>query len=83
MTEIVEQQADSTPVILPIHTSCKDCIFADYDHENETQIGCEFNNRTEAYAKLDCLVEAEDEEKEFFVVKALIGMFVGHSGRAS
>ena len=68
MTEIVEQQADSTPVILPIHTSCKDCIFADYDHENETQIGCEFNNRTEAYAKLDCLVEAEDEEKEFFVV---------------
>jgi len=26
-----------------LHTSCKNCIFATYDEENKTQIGCKFN----------------------------------------
>ena len=51
----------------PISSSCKLCLFAKYD--GNTQIGCEFN-RTE---KIDNhplyeLIEAYDDEKNFFVL---------------
>jgi hypothetical protein len=48
------------------HTSCKDCIFAVYD--GKTQTGCDFNNRVEKYREKGLLVDAKDDENEFFIV---------------
>lgn len=49
------------------NTSCKECIFAVYDYK--TQIGCDLD-RIEAYRKKgdDVVLEAYDNEKEFFVI---------------
>lgn len=49
-----------------VHTSCKDCIFAIY--ENKTQTGCDFNNRTERYKEKGLLIDAQDDENQFFIV---------------
>ena len=50
-----------------ISTVCKNCLFAIYD--NDTQVGCKFDRTEKAnnhsYYKL---VEAEDEEKEFYII---------------
>ncbi|MHA2275778.1 MAG: hypothetical protein ACXAC2_08435 [Candidatus Kariarchaeaceae archaeon] len=50
-----------------ISTVCKNCLFAIYD--GKTQIGCKFNRTDKAdthnYYKL---IEAEDDEKEFYIV---------------
>lgn len=49
------------------NTSCKECIFAVYD--GKTQIGCDLD-RIDAYLKKgsDIVLEAYDNEKEFFVI---------------
>lgn len=48
-------------------TSCKDCIFSVYD--KDTQIGC-LANRIETFKNIDqdLVIEAYDNEKEFFVI---------------
>lgn len=47
-------------------TTCKDCIFAIYD--NKTQTGCKMG-RLDAYKKVDVeIIEAYDEDKEFYVI---------------
>jgi len=57
----------------PTHTSCKNCIFAEY--EENTQVGCTagrldvFRNREEE------IIEAYDEEKEFYVIDKRICMY--------
>lgn len=50
-----------------ISTICKNCLFAIYD--GKTQIGCNFN-RTETIDKHPSydLIEAEDEDKEFYIL---------------
>lgn len=51
-------------------TSCKDCIFALYD--GTTQVGCE-DNRIEKFE--DDIVEAYDNDKEFFVINRLCTLY--------
>jgi hypothetical protein len=56
-----------TEEVSAISTICKNCLFAIYD--GKTQIGCQFN-RTETidnHPSYD-LIEAEDEEKEFYIL---------------
>lgn len=55
----------STPEIDPIHTSCKDCVFAIYD--GKTQVDCESDFLNRLRQQTDIL-DVYDEEKEFFVV---------------
>ncbi len=60
---------------MPIQTSCKNCIFATYNEEGETQIGCHLN-KLELFEKNGAkIIEAYDEEKEFFVVDGRICMW--------
>ena len=47
-----------------VETSCKECIFAVY--ENDTQVGC-FANRIEKFKEAKEIIEAYDDEKEFYV----------------
>jgi hypothetical protein len=50
----------------PIHTSCKDCVFAIY--KDSTQTGCAIN-MIERYKSKDCsIIEAYDEDKEFYIL---------------
>jgi hypothetical protein len=58
-----EESSQSLPTIQPIHTSCAKCVFAQY--EGKTQTGCTLN-RLKGFG--DAVVEAYDEEGEFFVV---------------
>lgn len=51
-------------------TSCKECIFAKYD--GKTQIGC-LADRIEKFK--DYLIEAYDEDKEFYVIKRFCNLF--------
>lgn len=53
--------------ISPISTACKNCLFATY--ESDTQIGCSLN-RTEKIKNHSIyeLIEAEDEDKKFFIL---------------
>jgi hypothetical protein len=55
-----------------IQTSCKNCIFALY--EDQTQTGC-YASRIYKYQKLDKVVEAYDNDKEFYVVKSFCNMY--------
>lgn len=48
-----------------IHTSCKDCPLATY--EGKTQVGCRLD-RVKAFARTAEVIEAYDEDKEFFVI---------------
>ena len=49
-----------------VHTSCVDCIFAKYD--GKIQTGCSFN-RVEKFKSSGCeIVDAENEDKQFFVI---------------
>jgi hypothetical protein len=47
-------------------TSCKKCIFAVY--EGKTQTGCKFD-RIDKYSKQNKVIEAYDDESEFYVIK--------------
>lgn len=49
-------------MINKVHTSCRNCVFAEY--EDKTQVGC----RLDMLEKYDEVLEAYDEEKEFFVI---------------
>lgn len=51
-----------------VHTSCKNCIFAQYS--SNTQYGCGFKNRIEKFKAIDenLVVEAYDADKEFFII---------------
>lgn len=60
----------SLPQDQSIKTSCKNCIFAAYD--NKTQTGC-IANRLEKFD--DLIIEAYDEEKEFYVVKSFCNYY--------
>jgi hypothetical protein len=49
-----------------IHTSCKNCAFAQYD--NNTQTGCAINY-IEKYKNKQCeILEAYDNDKEFYII---------------
>lgn len=52
--------------IKPIHTCCKNCVFAKYD--NKTQIGCELN-LIDKYKSIGAeILEAYDEDLEFYLI---------------
>jgi hypothetical protein len=52
--------------ILPIHTPCKQCVFAEYT-EN-TQVNCRLNY-IDKYRKNNIeIIEAYDDDKEFFII---------------
>ena len=54
------------PEINPIHTPCKQCVFAKY--ENITQTDC-FLNYIDKYKTNEVeILEAYDEEKEFYII---------------
>jgi len=57
--------ADEPQELQKIHTSCKDCIFAKY--EEKTQMGCKLG-RVEAFTTLGNTLEAEDDERQFFLI---------------
>lgn len=52
--------------INPIHTTCKDCVFAIYDHI--TQTGCGLNYITKYNQKNIEVLEAYDDTKEFYII---------------
>lgn len=67
-----DQNIEEKPsVILPIHTSCKNCVFAKYEETGQTQIDCRLG-RLDKYRKTGTeILEAFDNEKyknEFFIV---------------
>lgn len=49
-----------------IHTPCKSCVFAKYD--NNTQNGCELNYLDKYRTKNASILEAYDDEKEFYII---------------
>jgi len=55
-----------------LQTSCKDCLFAIY--EGKTQTGCAAN-RIETFREQGYLVEAYDNDSEFYAVECLCNMF--------
>ena len=60
------------PLDHKIQTNCKDCIFAIYSEE--TQTGCEAS-RTDIFKNQNKLIEAYDEENEFYVVKGFCNLY--------
>ncbi len=54
------------------NTSCKACVFAEYD--DITQVGCEAH-QLEKFRETAEVIEAYDEEKEFFVIKGMTCQF--------
>jgi len=59
---------------LPDHTlktSCKNCIFSIY--EGDTQKDCQFD-RINKFKSLDKVIEAYDNEKEFYVINGLCNL---------
>ena len=58
----------------PIMTSCKQCIFAQYN--GNTQTGCSLS-KLEKYKSLGVnIIEAYDEEKEFYIIEDRICRFL-------
>lgn len=55
-----------TDIIDPIHTSCKDCVFAIYS--GNTQTGCAIGMIERYKAKNCIIIEAYDYDKEFYVI---------------
>ena len=49
-----------------IHTPCKNCVFAKYDHN--TQVECELNYLDKYKNKNTPILEAYDNEKEFYII---------------
>jgi len=49
-----------------IHTACKECVFASY--RDKTQIGCEMNLLDKYRTKDTTIIEAYDEDKEFYIL---------------
>ena len=60
-----------------INTSCKDCIFATW--EEDTQIACDLGKIKLYKERKTPIIEAfDDEDKEFFVVKACAHLSVNN-----
>lgn len=55
-----------------LQTSCKECLFAAY--EGKTQTGCAAN-RLETFREQGYLVEAYDNDLEFYAIECLCNMF--------
>lgn len=53
-------------IIAPIHTACKQCVFADYDQQ--TQTGCHLDYLSKFKDKNLEILEVYDETKEFYVI---------------
>lgn len=51
-----------------LHTSCKNCIYAKFDENNKTQIGCEFDRIEKLKNNGINVIESYDDEKEFYVL---------------
>lgn len=49
----------------PIHSCCKNCVFAIYD--NNTQTGC-YTEYLDKYKNITDIVEAYDDDKEFYII---------------
>ena len=55
-----------------LETSCKECVFAIYN--NETQTGCK-HERVGKFRDRDELIEAYDDDKEFYVISRVCNYF--------
>ena len=55
-----------------VRTSCKECLFAVY--KGNTQVGCE-HDRISSFEARDEIIEAYDNDKEFFVVDRVCNYF--------
>lgn len=56
-------------------TSCKDCVFAVYDGEdNDTQFDCAAG-RIDVFAKNGDVIDAYDNDKSFYVIKRLCNFY--------
>ena len=64
-----EYNSPSSEHIRIAQTSCKNCIFAIYD--NQTQVNCAIG-RIDIYREQNSLIEAYDDDKEFYVVDGRI-----------
>jgi len=58
-----------------ITTSCSDCVFAEY--EGKTQKGCKANRIEKLKARGHKVIEAHDEDKEFYVIKTVCSAYRG------
>jgi hypothetical protein len=60
---------EELPVLQPVHTACKKCVFAEFSDEEgkPTQTGCRFGRR-EKYQATNNLAEAFDDEANFDIV---------------
>lgn len=58
-----------------IITSCKQCSFALYNEGGITQYGCSANGMLQKYKDIGVVVEAYDEDKEFFIINGYQCMF--------
>ena len=56
-----------------ITTSCSDCIFADYD--GKTQTGCKVNRIEKLKARGHQIIEAHDDDREFYVIKSVCSSY--------
>jgi hypothetical protein len=62
----VERDESDEPIKLSLtHTSCQDCVFAEY--EDRTQVACAAG-RVGHYGEQNCLVEAENELGQFYII---------------
>lgn len=58
-----------------LETCCKNCCFAQYDKANKTQIDC-YIDQLKKFRKSNIeIIEAYDDEKEFYVIKKLCNNF--------
>jgi hypothetical protein len=60
------------PLDHKVQTNCKDCAFSIYN--DKTQIGCEAG-RVDIFKDQKKIVEAYDDEKEFYVVKGFCNLY--------
>jgi hypothetical protein len=53
-----------------VKTSCKECVLAQYNSEGKTQTGCKAN-RISGFMNNGVVIEAYDDDKEFYVINTL------------
>jgi len=67
MTQNLKILTDDKNAINPVHTSCGDCIFANYNQDN-LQVGC-VDNRIEKFKANGLeILEATDNERDFYII---------------
>jgi hypothetical protein len=63
----MSQPVEPNPnTISRIHTACKECVFASYN--DKTQVGCEMDLLDKYKSKDTTIIEAYDEDKEFYIL---------------